>query len=124
MNISYHRFSIDLCKQAVNEYVACRVGDTAIGLSVMLTESGTPYELTDDAEAVLAAKLPAGTYTYAAGVIDDNRITVTLPAELTASAGAIKACFRITGSSEAAITTPSFTILVETPAAPAEEQED
>ena len=61
----------------------------------------------------------AGYYKWA-----DTDITVTLPAELTASAGAIKACFRITGSREAAIPTPPFTIQIETPAAPAEEQED
>ena len=121
MNASIQRINLDLLSQDSMEYVHVRQGDTAKAVSARITESGTPYELADDTAAVFAARMPDGTYTYAECEITDNRILVTLPAEITAAAGLITACLRITGAGEAALTTPPFSICVEAPAAPEEE---
>lgn len=120
MNKYTNRFTIGLTDQDSQVYVKVRQGDTKAALLVSLTESGTPYELTSDASAVLAARKPTGTYLYESCEITENRIAVTLPSTFTATAGELRACFRITGSGEAAITTPEFTILVQAPAAPAQ----
>lgn len=120
MNISYHRFSLDLNSQDSQAYVHVRKGDTAKGLSVMLVESGTPYSIAAGTDAVLAARKPDGTYIYESCVIgEDNRITATLPSEITSAAGYLQACLRLTGG-EAALVSPAFTICVEEPAAPAQ----
>lgn len=119
MNINYHRFTLDLDKQDSQEYVTVRQGDTAKGIAVLLSESGTPYTLTDDVTAVLAARKSGGTYIYASCTIEDNCVSVVLPASFTAATGALIACIRLSGTS-AALTTPPFTIYVDSPAAPAQ----
>ena len=122
MNASRQHISLDLNNQDSMVYVHVRAGDTAKVVSAGLVESGIPYQLADDVTAVLAAKAPNGTYKYAAATISDDRIIVMLPASITATAGMYTACFRLTGSNEAALVTPAFTICVETPAAPAQSQ--
>lgn len=119
MNINYQRFTLDLDKQDSMEYVTVRKEDTAKGIAVLLSESGTPYTIADDVSAVLAAQKSDGAYIYADGTIEDNCILVVLPASFTASVGKLNACIRLTDSS-AALTTPPFTIYVDTPAAPAQ----
>ena len=113
MNNSTYRFSLDLDKQDSQEYVTVRRGDTAKRLSVLITESGTPYIITDGTAAVLAARKPDGSYISAACEIVDNRIEVTLPADtFTASVGRLTACFGLSGG-QAALSSPSFTIFVD-----------
>ena len=118
MNTSYYRFTLDLDKQDSQECVVVRQGDTAKGIAVLLSESGTPYGITEDVTAVLAAQKPDGTYIYANGTIDDNCISVVLPAAFTAVVGILDACIRLSGTN-AALATPPFTICVNAPAAPA-----
>ncbi len=118
MNTAKQYISLDLNGQSSMEYVEVRQGDTAKVVSAGLTESGTPYELADDVTAVLAARKPDGTYSYAAATISENRIIVTIPASITAAAGMHTACFRLTGSNGAALVTPAFSIVVNAPAAP------
>lgn len=112
MNISYYRFSLDLDKQDLQEYVTVRRGDTAKGLSVLITESGTPYIIADGTAAVLAARKSDGTYINADCTIKDNRIEIVLPASFTANVGRLTACFGLSGNSEA-LSSPSFTIFVD-----------
>ena len=119
MNISVNRFSLDLNSQDSQVYVTVRQTDTAKGLSVMLTESGTPYIIAEGTTAVLAARKPDGAYIYESCTVEDNRIMAVLPSSFTAAAGKLLACIRLTGS-EAAITSPPFTIIVDEPAAPAQ----
>lgn len=119
MNSSITRFTLDLQKQDSMEYVAVRKGDTKRGVCVMLTESGTPYSITAGTNAVLAAQKPDGAFIYESCTVEDNRITAVLPSSFTAAAGKLRACIRLTGS-EAAITSPPFTIIVDEPAAPAQ----
>lgn len=116
MNISYYRFSLDLDKQDSQEYVTARQGDTAKGLSVLITESGTPYIITDGTAAVLAARKSDGSYIKADCTIRDNRIEVVLPADFTAETGPLRACFGLSGGG-AALSSPSFTIFVDDTAA-------
>ena len=123
MNISYHRFSLDLNKQDSMEYVTVRRGDTAKGLSVMLTEGGTPYSITDGTAAVLAAKKSDGTYISENCTISDNRIEVVLPATFTEEAGILAACFGLS-EDEAALSSPPFTICVDEPAAYEQQEEE
>ena len=112
MNNSTYRFSLDLDKQDSQEYVTVRRGDTAKRLSVLITESGTPYIITDGTAAVLAARKADGSYISAACEIVDNRIEVTLPATFTANVGRLTACFGLSGG-QAALSSPSFTIFVD-----------
>lgn len=119
MNNSTTHITLDLNKQDSMEYVTVRKGDTVRHLSVMLTESGTPYSIADGTTAVLAARKSNGTYIYEAGTITGNRIEVTIPATFTAEAGKLTTCIRLTGSS-AALTSPPFTIYVDEPAAPSQ----
>ena len=112
MNNSTYRFSLDLDKQDSQEYVTVRREDTAKRLSVLITESGTPYIITDGTAAVLAARKADGSYISAACEIVDNRIEVTLPATFTASVGRLTACFGLSGG-QAALSSPSFTIFVD-----------
>ena len=119
MNSSITRIMLDLHKQDSMEYVTVRKGESARGLCVMLTESGTPYSIAEGTSAVLAAKKPDGTYIYEACTITDNRISVVLPSTFTAAAGKLRACIRLTGDS-AALVSPPFTIIVDDPAAPAQ----
>lgn len=119
MNASVKRIVLDLNRQDSMQYVYVRKGDTAKVIIARLAESGTPYELTADTEAVLAAKLPDGTYIYESASIVDNHIEVVLPITFTAAAGMLLACFRIVGD-EAALITPDFTICISDPAAPEE----
>ena len=117
MNNSIYRFSLDLDSQDSQEYVTVRRGDTVKGLSVMLKESGTPYSITDDASAVLAAILSDGSYiTEACTITEENRLEVVLPPELTADTGKHAACF-ILSEGNAALASPGFTICVEPRAA-------
>lgn len=119
MNISVNRFSLDLNSQDSQVYVTVRQTDTAKGLSVMLTESGTPYIIAEGTTAVLAARKPDGTYISADCSINDNRIELTLPAQFTENAGRLAACFGLSGNDKA-LTSPPFTIFVDPPAAQAE----
>ena len=119
MNTSYYRSTLDLDKQDSMECMTVRHGDTAKGLAVLLSESGTPYSIADGTTAVLAAQKSDGSYIYAACTIADNCITCVLPATFTAAAGKLLSCIRLTDSS-AALTTPPFTIWVDAPAAPAQ----
>ncbi len=116
MNNSVSRFSLDLERQDSQVYVTVRQGDTVKKLSAMLKERGTPYSITDGTTATLAAKKSNGTDINAACTIEDNRILVVLPAEFTEAAGKLNACFILSGS-EAALTSPPFTILVDPKAA-------
>ncbi len=120
MNTSKQYIQLDLNGQSSMEYVEVRQGDTAKVVSARLTESGTPYELTDDVTAVLAARKPDGSYLYTPAAQADNRLEATLPATFTAAVGMLRACFRLTGTDEAALITPEFTICVNAPAAPEE----
>ena len=116
MNNNIYRFSLDLDKQDSQVYVTVRKGDTVKKLSALLKESGTPYSIAAGTSAVLAATKPDGTYTATSCTITDNRLEVVLPAVFTATVGKLSACFRLTGS-EAALTSPPFTIFVDEPAA-------
>lgn len=115
MNNNTYRFSLDLDKQDSQVYVTVRKGDTVKKLSALLKESGTPYSIAEGTSAVLAATEPNGTYIATSCTITDNRIEVVLPAVFTATARKLSACFRLTGS-EAALTSPPFTIFVDEPA--------
>lgn len=117
MNNSVKHITLDLDQQDSLEHVHVRKGDTAKELAVMLTESGTPYSIADGTEAVLAARKSDGTYIYQACTIDDNRINVVLPATFTANAGLLAACIGLSGGG-AALSSPSFAIIVDEPAAP------
>lgn len=119
MNNSVTRFTLDLCQRDSQVYVTVRKGDTAKELSATLMESGTPYSITAGTTAVLAAQKPDGAYIYESCTVEDNRIVAVLPSSFTAAAGKLRACIRLTGS-EAAITSPPFTIIVDEPAAPAQ----
>ena len=122
MNASRQHIALDLNGQGSMEYVNVRQGDTAKVVSAGLVESGIPYQLADDVTAVLAARAPDGTYSYAAATISENRIIVMIPASITAKAGMHSACFRLSGSNEAALITPTFAIVVNAPAAPEQSQ--
>ena len=119
MNTSYHRLTLDLNAQDSMEYVPVRKGDTAKGLSVRFAGSGTPYAISEGTTAVLAARKPDGTYIYADCTVNSNTVTVTLPAALTAAAGMVPACIRMSGDG-AALISPTFIICVTEPAAPAQ----
>lgn len=119
MNTSYFRFTLDLDIQDSQVYVTVRQGDTAKGIAVLLSESGTPYSIADGVTAVLAARKSDGSYIYASCTIENNCISAVLPASFTAATGKLTACIRLTESS-AALTSPPFTIFVDAPAAPAQ----
>lgn len=112
MNNAITRFSLDLDKQDSQVYVTVRRGDTAKGLSVLITESGTPYIIADGTTAVLAARKSDGTYINAECTIRENRIEIVLPASFTANVGRLTACFGLSGNS-AALSSPPFTIFVD-----------
>lgn len=117
MNNSVFRFTLDLHKQDSQVFVPVRKGDTAFKLSARITESGTPYELTDGASVVLAATCSDGSNKYGTATVTDNRIEITLPANFVVKTDTLACCFQI-GENSAALSTPPFTILVDDPAAP------
>ena len=117
MNHSVFRFTLDLHKQDSQVFVPVVKGDTVFKLSALLTESGTPYELTDGATVVLAATSASGSNKYESCTVNENRIEVVLPASFVSAADTLKCCFQIEESA-AALFSPPFTILVDNPAAP------
>ena len=120
MNASRQHIALDLNRQDSMEYVEVRQGDTAKVVSAGLTAGSVPYELTDDVTAVLAARKIGGTYAYANATVSENRIIVMIPAAITAAAGKYEACFHLSGSGSGSLSTPSFMICVNEPAAPEE----
>lgn len=117
MNVSTEYITLDLRNQDSMTFVTVRQGDTAVRLSAMITESGTPYTIADGASAVLAAQKPDGTNISAdCSVTEDNRVEVTLPATFTATIGKHTACF-ILSDNDGQLTTPPFTIYVDAAAA-------
>lgn len=113
MNDSVFKFSLDIHQTRVQTFFNIMRGDTKRRLEVILTEKGEPYEITDDCYAVFSAKKADGHVVFNDCTIKDSTIFYTLTPQTVAAVGPLKCEIKLYGAGDALITSPRFTIAVE-----------
>lgn len=112
MNFSIYRFTLDLHKHQSQTSVAVFQFDTAIALSIGITDGGLPYYFKDGCKAVLYGKKPSGAPIVHDCKIVDNRIIYTFEKTTADEKGVISCQIVIYNANEKSVSVPTFTLVV------------
>ena len=113
MNFSTYRFTLDLHKHHSQMSIAAFQFDTAIKLSIGITDGGIPYQLEDGCMAVLFGKKANGEPIVHKCMIEANsRVIYEFNEETANELGVVDCELRIYKNGEEKVTTPKFIIVV------------
>lgn len=112
MNFSTYRFTLDLHKHQSQTSVAVFQFDTAIELSIGITDGGLPYYFADGCKAVLYGKKPSGAPIVHDCKIVDNRIIYTFKKTTADEIGVTSCQILIYNANEQTVSVPTFILAV------------
>ena len=114
MNYSNYRLTLDVHDISSNVVVKVKKGDNTRRLCISLTENGKVYQIADSCKAWFMAKKPNGGHLCNACEIENNTILYVMTNNTTNAVGIVDSEVRLVNEEKGdAITSPSFTILVE-----------
>ena len=113
MNFSTYRFTLDLHKHHSQMSIAAFQHDTAIRLSIGITDGGVPYHLEDGCMAVMYGERPDGEPIVHKCMIEANsRIIYDFNKETAKETGVVECQIRLYKQGEELISAPKFIIVV------------
>lgn len=113
MKDSHYRISLDIHSTQSQVSLPVKQGDTSRKVFISLCEGGKPYVIEKDCFAVFSAKKPDGTNIKNNCVIADNVIEYTITEQTTAKSGMVDCEINLYGVGGGLITSPHFTIIVD-----------
>ena len=109
-----HRLRLDLERPGIQAVSYMRKGDTLSRRMVLsLYEQGKPYRIEDGVTARIRGKKSDGTILYNDCFVQDNCIVVDVTTQMLAALGEVECELNLYGTSNAILTTPRFSIVVE-----------
>ena len=109
-----HRLRLDLERPGIQAVSYMRKGDTLSRRMVLsLYEQGKPYRIEDGVTARIRGKKSDGTILYNDCFVQDNCIVVDVTTQMLAALGEVECELNLYGTSNALLTTPRFSIVVE-----------
>lgn len=113
MNFSTYRFTLDLQKHQSQMSIAAFHYDTAIKLSIGLTDGGVPYYLEDGCIAVLwGTRADGSPISHKCSIENNTRIIYEFNNETAKITGVVNCQIRLYKDGEEIITAPKFIIVV------------
>lgn len=118
MDYSICRISLDVHSAASQYTIRCKKGDTKRRIVAVLTDGGKPFAISEKDRAVFRGKKPADAnghrgIIYNDAVIKDGAIIYDLKSENTEVSGVVDCEFTLYDSSNKAITSPRFALIVD-----------
>lgn len=114
MKDSHYRISLDIHSTQSQVSLPVKQGDTSRKVFISLCEGGKPYQIEEDCYAVFSAKKPDGTLIENYCIIAGNVIEYTFTEQTTAVGGMLNCEIKLYGGDSGLITSPRFTIIVDT----------
>lgn len=109
-----HRLRLDLERPGIQAVSYMRKGDTLSRRIVLsLYEQGKPYRIEDGVTARIRGKKSDGAILYNDCFVQDNCIVVDVTTQMLAALGEVECELNLYGTSNALLTTPRFSIVVE-----------
>lgn len=109
-----HRLRLDLERPGIQAVSYMRKGDTLSRRMVLsLYEQGKPYRIEDGVTARIRGKKSDGTILYNDCFVQDNCIVVDVTTQMLTALGEVECELNLYGTSNALLTTPRFSIVVE-----------
>lgn len=109
-----HRLRLDLERPGIQAVSYMRKGDTLSRRMVLsLYEQGKPYRIEAGVTARIRGKKSDGTILYNDCFVQDNCIVVDVTTQMLAALGEVECELNLYGTSNALLTTPRFSIVVE-----------
>lgn len=113
MNFSTYRFTLDLQKHKSQISIAAFQYDTAIKLSIGLTDGGVPYHLDGNLRAELYGKKPSGnSIVHDCSIEENSRIIYTFEKTTANEIGVTTCQICIYDANDEQISAPKFTLVV------------
>ena len=113
MNFSTYRFTLDLQKHKSQMSIAVFQYDTAIKLSIGLTDGGVPYHLDGNITAKLYGKKPSGSaIVHDCSIEDSSRIIYTFDKTTANEIGVTNCQICIYNANDEQVTAPNFNLVV------------
>ena len=114
MNYSNYRFTLDMQSNISQVSLPVRLFDTSRKLYMSLTDGGIPYTIADGCRAVFYAEKADGTSIVNDCIIErSTQILYELTQQSTACAGVVNCEVRLYGADGNLITSPRFTMVVD-----------
>ena len=114
MKDSHYRVSLDIHSTQSQVSLPVKQGDTSRKVFISLCEGGKPYHIDEDCYAVFSARKPDGTLIENYCIIAGNVIEYTFTEQTTAVGGMLNCEIKLYGGDSGLITSPRFTIIVDT----------
>ena len=108
-----HKITLDVNKPASQATISVKKGDNARRLLVNLSESGSPYYISEDCYAVIAATKPDGYVIFNNCSIEDNVICYYFTPQTVAAVGLMNCEIILYGKRGLQLTSASFDIIIE-----------
>jgi hypothetical protein len=124
MKDSHYRISLDIHSTQSQVSLPVKQGDTSRKVFISLCEGGKPYQIEKDCLAVFSAKKPDGKIIENNCVIADNVIEYAITEQTTAASGMVDCEIKLYGVGSGLITSPRFTIIVDSRAVSDKEIEE
>lgn len=113
MNYIVNRIDLDVHDAGAQAWINVRQNETNRKICIALTESGEPFALTEDCDAVFAGTKPDATVFYNSCEIVGNTIEYVLTGQNLAQTGDLKCEIRLYGSGNTLICSPRFVVHVQ-----------
>ena len=108
-----HKITLDVNKPASQATISVKKGDNARRLLVNLSESGSPYYISEECYAVIAATKPDGYVIFNNCSIEDNVICYYFTPQTVAAVGLMNCEIIVYGKRGLQLTSASFDIIIE-----------
>ncbi len=113
MNYIVNRIDLDVHDAGAQAWINVRQNETNRKICIALTESGEPFALTEDCDAVFAGTKPDATVFFNSCEIIGNTIEYVLTGQNLAQTGDLKCEIRLYGSGNTLICSPRFVVHVQ-----------
>lgn len=123
MKDSHYRISLDIHSTQSQVSLPVKQGDTSRKVLISLCEGGKPYQIEEDCLAVFSAKKPDKNIIENNCIIADNVIEYTFTEQTTSVSGMLNCEIKLYGGDSGLITSPRFTVIVDSRAVSDEEVE-
>lgn len=123
MKDSHYRISLDIHSTQSQVSLPVKQGDTSRKVFISLCEGGNPYQIDEDCLAVFSARKPDGNIIENNCIIANNVIEYTITEQTSAASGMLNCELKLYGGNSGLITSPRFTVIVDSRAVSDEEIE-
>lgn len=113
MNESFYRITLDIKSIQSQISLPIKQGDTSRGIYISLTDGGKPYVIAEKCFAIFKGNKSDGTEVGNNCYIENNRIVYPITKETVTSPGIVECEVSLYNSEGGLITTPRFTLVVD-----------